>query len=154
MSDVREDLDSLKEINTQIVMLLPKLRNDLTLKLSLELHLVKHPPQNQTNTRTQKNPTLTQKKIQHTHKKTNPHTTKPKQQKTKCHSWHRVILSVTTRIHSKLFHLQFRKPFSLPLKLYINTLLIVYRSKQRLKLSYLLLSLHIQLKYMLNSIFE
>lgn len=52
----------------------------------------------------------------------------------------------------EVFHLQFRKPFSLPLKVYINTLLIVYRSKQRLKLSYLPLGLHIQLKYMLNSI--
>lgn len=85
MSDVREDLDSLKEINTQIVMLLPKLRNDLTLKLSLELHLVKHPPQNQTNTHTRahKKTPLSHKRKYNTHTKKqtptqqNPNNRKP-----------------------------------------------------------------------------
>lgn len=54
----------------------------------------------------------------------------------------------------EVFHLQFRKPLSLPLNVYINTLLIVYGSKQRLKPCYLPLGLHTRLKYMLNSIFE
>lgn len=68
MSDLREDLDSLKETNTQIVMLLPKLRNDLTLKLSLELHLVKHPPQNKHMCTHKKTP-ISHKRKYNTHKK-------------------------------------------------------------------------------------